>query len=411
MTNHSLSAAIFFAIASASPLLAENNADQLGGDHDAKPAAAAHDESVTLPVAALGRFGIATEAVKAQVVAEPILSPGWAIYDPDGEALAVTPAAGRVTRLAVGLGSLVAAGDILAEITSPVFVEAQNSYILKRAASMTAALAVEQAQRSVDRGQQTGDGLSLAEQDRRASELRLAQVAMKAAQAEVVAAANTLRLLAGKGLDLEKLAADGMASVTLTIRAPASGTIVDRGAVLGQQVTPEGVPLFTLADIFRLWVVVQIPEALLKGVYTGNPVELTGFNGERLAHGVITHLTPEIDPHTRTSRARVRVQGAHTLRPGMYVQAAIIPGDAANAAPVLAVPESALTVFEGKSVVFLETRQGDSAVYRPRPVNVGPVQGGYVPVLSGLIAGDIVVVNGTFLLKADLGKEGAAHED
>ena len=69
------------------------------------------------------------------------------------------------------------------------------------------------------------------------------------------------------------------------------------------------------------------------------------------------------------------------------------------------------TVFEGKSVVFLETRQGDSAVYRPRPVNVGPVQGGYVPVLSGLIAGDIVVVNGTFLLKADLGKEGAAHED
>jgi cobalt-zinc-cadmium efflux system membrane fusion protein len=40
----------------------------------------------------------------------------------------------------------------------------------------------------------------------------------------------------------------------------------------------------------------------------------------------------------------------------------------------------------------------------------GSAVGGYVPVLSGLKEGEPVVVSGTFVLKADLGKSGAAHE-
>jgi cobalt-zinc-cadmium efflux system membrane fusion protein len=185
--------------------------------------------------------------------------------------------------------------------------------------------------------------------------------------------------------------------------------VIDVSAVRGQQVAPEGAPVATVADPGRLRVEVQIPEALVAQVRVGSPVEVSGFSGARLARGTISHLTPDIDPHTRTGRARIQVADGSALRPGMYVQAAIAPLAALDDAPVLAVPESAVQTFEGRTVVFVEERAGDQATFRPRPVSIGPVQGGYAPVLSGLEEGEPVAVRGAFLLAADLGKEGAEH--
>lgn len=375
------------------------------------PAAEQHQEQVTVAVGNLASFGIATERVEAMVVAEPIVAPGWVTYNPQGEAQVGVQATGKVIRIAATVGSSVKAGDILAEVLSPGFVEAQNAWLIKRAAMATADLAIEQAQAIVVRGQQTGDGISKAEMQRREFDLKVAQQARITATAELAAALNTLRLMGGESFDLDQLAKTGVAVQILVLKAPVAGQVIDMPAVVGQNVSPEAGPVATIADASRLWVVAQIPEAVVTQVQVGCPVELTGFSGARLAGGTVSHLTPEIDPHTRTGRVRIAVASTDQLRPGMYVQAAIVPRQAGASAPVLAVPESALMNWEKRTVVFVEERQGDNAIYRPRPVTVGAVQGGHAPVLSGVAAGETIVVQGAFLLKADLGKNSVGEEE
>lgn len=383
----------------------------LSAEEEAKAAAPEqHQEQVAIAVGNLVTFGIVTEPVAPMVVAEPIMAPGWATYDPQAEAQVGVQAAGKIIRIAATVGSTVKPGDVLAEVLSPGFVEAQNAWLVKRAAFAMSALGIEQAQATVARGQQTGDGISKAEMQRREFELKMAQQTKLTAEAELAAAVNTLRLLAGETFDMEQLGQTGIAAQTLVLRAPVGGQIIDIAAVVGQNVSPEAGPVATIADAKRLWVVVQIPEAVVTQVQVGCPVELTGFSGARLAGGTVSHLTPEIDPHTRTGRIRVAVESADALRPGMYVQAAIVPRQAGTSTPVLAVPESALVSWEKRTVVFVEERQGETAIFRPKPVTVGAVQGGHAPILSGVIAGEIVVVQGAFLLKADLGK-GSVEEE
>jgi cobalt-zinc-cadmium efflux system membrane fusion protein len=81
----------------------------------------------------------------------------------------------------------------------------------------------------------------------------------------------------------------------------------------------------------------------------------------------------------------------------------------ATAAAVLAVPEDSVQTVEGKPSVFVPV-EGEPNTFATRVVKVGRPVGGMVPVESGLKDGEQVVVSGTFILKAELGKAGAAHE-
>jgi cobalt-zinc-cadmium efflux system membrane fusion protein len=95
------------------------------------------------------------------------------------------------------------------------------------------------------------------------------------------------------------------------------------------------------------------------------------------------------------------------LSPGMFGRAELSMGGN-EAATVLAVPESAIQTVEGAQSVFVPV-PGEPNTFALRPVQVGPRVGQYVPILSGLSEGDEFVATGTFILKAELGKEGAEH--
>jgi cobalt-zinc-cadmium efflux system membrane fusion protein len=98
------------------------------------------------------------------------------------------------------------------------------------------------------------------------------------------------------------------------------------------------------------------------------------------------------------------------LRPGLFAQVELelssIAGTAAE--PVLAVPEDAVQTVEGREAVFIPADEPNT--FTPVPLTLGRRVGHYYPVLSGLKEGDSYVAKGSFLLKAELGKEGAAHE-
>jgi cobalt-zinc-cadmium efflux system membrane fusion protein len=114
-----------------------------------------------------------------------------------------------------------------------------------------------------------------------------------------------------------------------------------------------------------------------------------------------------MDEASRTAEVRVDVTNAQGLRPGMFAQAEVVMGDAQP--PVLAIEQEAVQNVEGGPAVFVPVPD-EPNTFAKRAVRVGAPVGALVPVLEGLAEGEEYVAAGSFLLKAELGKAGAAHE-
>ena len=190
---------------------------------------------------------------------------------------------------------------------------------------------------------------------------------------------------------------------TYGVSAPISGVVLSRQARVGG-IAAEGQPLFEIGDLSQLWVDLHIFGADTQHITAGVPVTIT-----RMTDGVAQTVTLErVLPGTATASqstvARATIDNADGLwRPGAAVRARIVV--ASTPAP-LAVPLSALQTLEGKDVVFV--RDGDA--YQAREVQLGARDARQVAVIGGLRAGEQVVVEQSYTVKADIGKAGAAHE-
>ena len=190
---------------------------------------------------------------------------------------------------------------------------------------------------------------------------------------------------------------------TYTVTAPISGVVLARNASVGS-VASEGTVLFEIADLSSLWVDLHIFGADVQHIQPGVPVKVT-----RMSDGVTLETTLErILPGTATASqstvARATLANVDGLwRPGSAVKARITveqqPAD-------LVVPLSALQNFRDWDVVFV--RVGDA--YEVRPVTLGKRDATHVEILSGLKAGYAVVVEQSYLIKADIEKSGASHD-
>jgi RND family efflux transporter MFP subunit len=225
----------------------------------------------------------------------------------------------------------------------------------------------------------------------RARELRekgyLAQAALDARVAEQqTAAANLAAAQAGRA---EIATRRGQTAV----RAPVSGQIVSRSVVKGQ-IVPAGAELFKLVRDGRLELNAQVPEQQIAMVRPGMPATVTGEG--ITTTGVVRIVTPQVDPQTRVGLARISLAGGSGLKPGMFARAAIQVG----AQPALTVPQTALVFRSDKSGVYVLDR---TSHVRFRPVRTGARAGDRVEVLSGLVAGERIVVQGAgFLADGDL---------
>ncbi|MBA3685773.1 MAG: efflux RND transporter periplasmic adaptor subunit, partial [Planctomycetes bacterium] len=131
------------------------------------------------------------------------------------------------------------------------------------------------------------------------------------------------------------------------------------------------------------------------------------ISGPLLADGplttTVTFVSPSVDTQTRSVQVRMAVEGAGALRPGAFVQVEIRPQSARSA---VVVPRAAVFSVDSMPTVFVP----DGVIanrFIAREIETGPAVGDVVPVISGLAAGDRLVVSGGFLIKADLGKHAA----
>lgn len=190
---------------------------------------------------------------------------------------------------------------------------------------------------------------------------------------------------------------------TYTVSAPISGVVLARNASVGS-VASEGSPLFEIADLSSLWVDLHIFGSDAQHIRPGVPVKVTRMSDGVTIETVLERVLPGTATASQSTVARATIVNADGLwRPGSAVKARITVEQQPAA---LVVPISALQNFRDWEVVFI--RVGDT--YEVRPVELGKRDADQVEVLSGLKAGDAVVTEQSYLIKADIEKSGASHD-
>ncbi len=191
--------------------------------------------------------------------------------------------------------------------------------------------------------------------------------------------------------------------ITIEVKAPIAGTIVDRDVNAGETVA-EGAALYTIANLSDVWVDLNVPKRDQARVKVGQTVSIHADDGGAQATGTISWISPVSSAEAQTLAARVVLANTdQRWRPGLFVKADIALAE--SAVPV-AVKESAVQTLFDFTVVF--SQHGD--IYQARPLELGRRGGGFVEVLKGLKAGERYVTENSFLIKADIGKAGASHD-
>ncbi len=287
---------------------------------------------------------------------------------------------GRVTEVLAEVGARVQAGQVLARVSSPELTHAQLAYLRAHSATAQAERAVERARLLIQ-----ADVIGAAELQRREAELSIAR-------AELRAAADQLQLLGVSGSYIERLRDKGQLNSYAGITANRSGVVIERTVSQGQVAQP-GDPLFTVADLSRVWVVGALPEQDAAAVKLGQQVEITvPALGERRFSGKVVFVSDTISPDTRSLTVRTEVDNAdRALKPQMLATLRLI----GQAREQLAVPEAAVVRENDRDHLFVQSAAGQ---FRLVPVELGAASRGLRPLLKGPAAGTPVVVEGAFHL-------------
>jgi Cu(I)/Ag(I) efflux system membrane fusion protein len=183
---------------------------------------------------------------------------------------------------------------------------------------------------------------------------------------------------------------------TLPIRAPIEGIVTQLAARQGMYVTP-ATEMFTIADLSRVWVMVDVFEAQIDWLSPGLNTEIrVPARPGRVWEGRVDYLYPELDPETRTLRVRLVFDNPDLeLKPNMFADVVIYGGPKHD---VLKIPGEALIVTGERTTVVKALDEGR---FQPVDVVTGMERGGEVEILSGLEEGDRIVLSGQFLIDSE----------
>jgi multidrug efflux pump subunit AcrA (membrane-fusion protein) len=334
-----------------------------GGEHAAMTAGVGDMSPVVLDDEAARRIGVAFTTVEYRPLPLVVRAVGTVTYDETRLATVNPKIEGWVELLHVDFtGAPVSVGAPLLEVYSPMLVSAQEELIL--AARLAAAAAP---------GRAAENATQLLESARR----RLAYWDIPEDE-------------------IHGIEQSGEPTKTLTLRAPASGIVVEKNVVRGDRIMP-GMTLYRIADLSRVWIEADVFEKDLALVAEGQSALVTfeAFLGQDFAARV-TYVYPSVSMQSRTARIRLELPNPEiALKPGMYANITLqVP----PAEPSAVVPRSSVIETGARALVFVQAADG---VLRPREVTVGRTSGQLTQILAGLTAGERVVSSAAFLVDAE----------
>ncbi|MBI4613088.1 MAG: efflux RND transporter periplasmic adaptor subunit [Planctomycetes bacterium] len=226
-----------------------------------------------------------------------------------------------------------------------------------------------------------------------------ARTARAQAQAELEASRETLLRLGFAAPAIEELEKSRDISGELPILAPFAGVVVERSAVPGELVEPSRVVL-AVADTSKVWALLDVAEADAAKVEPGQEVVLAvdGLAGETFG-GRISWVATEVDPRTRMLKVRAVLDNSFgLLRAHQFARALVTTR---GQKPAVLVPKAAVQWEGCCNVVFVKK---SDVLFEPRKVWLGYETPEHHEVRKGLKAGEVVVTEGSFLLKTEIMK-------
>lgn len=378
---------------------------------------------LTVSNSAKALMDVETTVVERRHVDVDVRMVGKAAYDESRLAYISAWIPGRIDRLyADYTGIPVNKGDHMVDLYSPELLSAQEE--LRRAVRQAASIQPN----SPDILKQT-------------------------AETTVAAVRRKLSLWGLTDAQIAAAEKSGDVPVHITIYAPIGGTVVEKVAKEGMYVET-GTPIYTLADLRKLWVMLDAYESDLPWLHYGQTVgfETEAYPGETF-EGRIAFIDPVLDEMTRTVKVRVNVDNtAGKLKPQMFVRARVTakvsaegkvmdpglagkwispmhpeiikdgpgtcdvcgmplvraetlgyvsPDETTQGAP-LVIPASAPLLTGKRAVVYVELPNTDKPTFEGREVVLGPRGGDFYIVREGLQEGERVVTNGNFKIDSAL---------
>jgi membrane fusion protein, heavy metal efflux system len=336
---------------------------------------------LTLTAAQVAHGGVHWEPVALSTVAAVATLPGQVIPNEDRTARLGATVRGRVVAVRVRPGDRVGAGHVLVTLQSPDAGLAQSDVDKARAQASYARSARERAERLL-----ALKAIPRQDYDRAVADDELASAELR--RAESVA---------------DQIGAAASATGEIAIRSPLSGVVLARTAVPGA-VIEAGTPLVVVTDPSTLWLSIDAPENLASLFHVGAQLRFTvpAYPADTFS-ARIDAVGAGLDPSTRTLPIRGVIRNRDDrLKPEMLASVSAARGGATSAPSV---PEDAVQLLDGKSVVFVAHPDGaGGAHFVPRNVELGSRSGGRIAVTRGLAAGDLVVTRGALAIKAQMKK-------
>jgi Cu(I)/Ag(I) efflux system membrane fusion protein len=305
--------------------------------------------------ATVQELGIRLEVVGRESLTQSVRAVATVAPDESRISHVHTRVAGWVERLDVNTtGEMVTAGQPLARIFSQELLSSQTEYLAAR--RNTAASGI--------------------------------------ASAVIASGRTRLTVLGMTSAEIDGIEQTGEPKRLVTVVAPRSGVVVNRGITVGTSVDPS-TTLLTIADLSRVWVLAEVPEAGITAVRVGTRAQLDfPASGRAPFAARVDFLYPTLTDRTRT--LRVRFSAANVgggLRPGLYGTAAF----ESAGQQVITVPRDAVVDTGVQQHVFVAT--GDR--FEPRAVTLGVQLADRVEIRSGLKEGERIVAAGVFLLDSE----------
>ena len=342
---------------------------------------------LTLAAEMIERIKLQYAEVKTQMIANQIRTTGTVQANAYKETRVTPLVGGRVTAVKAQLGDFVKKGQILATIFSSDLAQEQTEY-LKVDANLQ--LHITQSERY----RKLAEIGAVSQQEKQEVEARLREH-----HAEHASHRQKLKLLGMTEAQIDGLKDASQVKSEVIVPAPSSGVITARGVNIGQVVTTAD-SLFSVTDLATVWVIANVYEKDFGAMRTGARVHFTTPSyPNRNFSGTISYVDPRVDSASRTAQVRVEVTNPkQMLKLGMFVDVTL---NSSGSQEVTVVPKSALQSIGNDQVIFVALGAGQ---FQLRKLQPGEDAGDSVRVMSGVKAGEKIVTEGSFFLRAEMGR-------
>lgn len=335
-------------------------------------------------LANLGIAPVQTMSFRSEQVTDGVIA-----YNDDTTTPVFSPFSGQVTHIAAKLGDMVRKGDPLMTVAASEFAQARSNLINARA-QLNLAMATEKRLHGL--------------YEAKAAALKdwlQSQADLTTAESNLQAVQNQLRILGKSDSEINALESQknlSDVSPEVPVRAPVSGTVIQRQVGLGQNIQSvtagAGNPVFTIGNLSTVWLVANVREENAPLMRVGEAVEVHVLAmPERIFKARISWVAPAVDSNTHRLPVRAEIRnGDGALKPMMFASFSIATG---NQVSSIGIPQSAV-VYEGSEAhVFAANSDGSLAV---RSVRLGRMTGDMLEVTAGLSGGDRIVTRGALFI-------------